>query len=213
MGLLRAVRLLNAAGIAHRAIGPDTVRWDGDDVQITDFSHAAPIGAPRTVAGVPPWQAPEQRPQVPDGGKRGVIGPNDDVWAAGRLIFHVLTGEELGGRDQLADRPELAELLAGVFGAPDGRPSAQTLLHRLGEADAPPRPLPADPAFARGREQFFAQRQRKHPHTAPVPEPEPEAVAPARRATPRRRGTGPTVGAVGRIAALVVLADYLTLGR
>lgn len=216
VGLLRAVRLLNAAGIAHRAIGPDTVRWDGDEVQLTDFSHAAPIGAPRTVAGTPPWQAPEQRPRVADGWERGTVGPNDDVWAAGRLIFHVLTGEDLDGRDKLADRPELAELLAGVFGDPDRRPSAQALLHRLGEADPPPRPLPPDPAFLRGREQFFAQRQRKHPHTAPAPEPapEPRAPAPARpeAQAPLRGSAGSWVLWAG-IAALVVVAGYLMLGR
>ncbi|MEU8346428.1 hypothetical protein AB0C74_32435 [Spirillospora sp. NPDC048832] len=220
VGLLRAVRLLNAAGVAHRAIGPDTVRWDGDEVQITDFSHAAPIGSPRTVAGVPPWQAPEQRPRIPDGWERGVVGPNDDVWAAGRLIFHVLTGEELDDRDKLADRPELAELLAGVFGAPDRRPSAQALLGRLGEADAPPRPLPPDPAFLRGREQFFAQRHRKHPHTAeprpaPAPEPPPERRAPAPPppgAAARRSPAGAWVLWAG-IAALVVVAGYLMLGR
>ncbi|WP_433227123.1 hypothetical protein [Actinomadura formosensis] len=219
VGLLRAVRLLNTAGIAHRAIGPGTVRWDGDDVQITDFSQAAPIGAPRTVAGALPWQAPEQRPETPPGWDRGVIGPNDDIWAAGLLIFYVLTGEELDDRARLAGRPELETLLAGVIDPPERRPGAQALLRRLGEADPPPRPLAPDPAFARGRAEFFAQRHRKHPHTArdsapAARTPSASASAPARPAespAPRLPG-GPWLLWAG-VAALAVVAVYLIVGR
>ncbi|MFA1548397.1 hypothetical protein [Actinomadura chokoriensis] len=225
IGLLRAVRLLNAAGIAHRGISPGTVRWDGDDVQITDFAHAAPIGAPRTVVGVMPWQAPEQRSKPPRDWEPGLIGPNDDVWAAGRLIFYVLTGEELDDTAKLADRPELAELLAGVILPPERRPDAQTLLRRLGEADAPPRPLAADPAFSRGRAEFFAQRRRKHPHTAPDPVTETKAP-PVHETGDQDSGAHDSGDGAseprsldgswllwGGVTVLVVLALYLIVGR
>ncbi|MFI0370814.1 hypothetical protein ACH35V_23335 [Actinomadura sp. 1N219] len=212
--LLRAVRLLSAAGVAHRAIGPGTVRWDGDDVQITDFSQAALIGTPRTVTGAMPWQAPEQRPDTPPGWDRGEVGPNDDVWAAGRLIFHIVTGDDLDDTAKLAARPELEALLAGVIEPPERRPDAQTLLRRLGEADPPPRPLTADPAFTRGRAEFFAQRRRKHPHTAPdtvrEPPPAPEATAPPPVDRPGRDASWLLWAGV---AALIVVAVLLALGR
>ncbi|TDC83524.1 hypothetical protein [Actinomadura sp. 7K507] len=210
VSLLRAVRVLNAAGIAHRGIGPGTVRWDGDEVQITDFSRAALIGSPRTVAGTMPWQAPEQRPETPRGWRRGDVGPNDDIWAAGRLIFYVLTGEELDDRAKLADRPELETLLADVIERPERRPDAQTLLRRLGEADPPPRPLPTDPSFSRGRAEFFAQRRRKHPQTATAPEPEPRAARPA-PPQPDSRDNAWLLWA--GVAALIVIAVLLVLGR
>ncbi|MFC4048531.1 hypothetical protein ACFOY4_02445 [Actinomadura syzygii] len=211
--LLRAVRLLGAAGISHRGLGPDTVRWDGDDVQITDFSQAALIGAPRTVVGAMPWQAPEQRPETPPGWVRGEVGPNDDLWAAGRLIFYVVTGEDLDDTAKLDARPELAALLAGVIERPERRPDAQTLLRRLGEADPPPRPLAADPAFARGRAEFFAQRRRKHPGTAPDPESPPPPPAPAARPAPPRPRRDRSWLLWAGVAAMVVLAVYLVLGR
>ncbi|TDC67154.1 hypothetical protein E1200_15530 [Actinomadura sp. GC306] len=226
-GLLRAVRLLNAAGIAHRGLDPRTVRWDGANVQITDFSQAALIGSPRTVTGAPPWQAPEQRPETPPGWHRGDVGPTDDIWAAGRLIFYVLTGEELDDRAKLADRPDLEVLLADVIGSPERRPDAQRLLHRLGEADPPPRPLAADPAFGRGRAEFFAQRRRKHPQTAPPAEPaaerpaegktapaaEPVAVLPPGPAVAPRRGRVVSWLLWGGVAALAVVAVLLVVGR
>ncbi|MGP4024036.1 protein kinase domain-containing protein [Actinomadura sp. 3N407] len=213
VGLLRAVRLLNAAGVAHRGIGPGTVRWDGDDVQITDFSQAALIGAPRTVAGTMPWQAPEQRPETPPGWRRGDVGPNDDIWAAGRLIFYVLTGEELDDRAKLADRPELETLLADVIERPERRPDAQTLLRRLGEADPPPRPLATDPSFARGRAEFFAQRQRKHPHTARSPEPEAPVTRPAERPPDDTAVSDKSWMLWAGVAVLIVVAVSLVLGR
>ena len=160
ISLLRGLCWLAAAGIAHRGIGPSTVRWDGRQVQITDFSQATVIGAPRTVIGAPPWAAPEQR----DDHVGGEVSGKDDIWAAGRLIFYVRTGEQLTAKGQLTDWPALVSLLDGVFGPPEDRPTAaEMLVGRLGEASPVPRGVDPDRKLEEGRRRFYAVRARKHP--------------------------------------------------
>jgi serine/threonine protein kinase len=61
VSLLAGLSWLHEAGVVHRGLSPRTVLWDGRSVQITDFSLSALPGTPRTVAGVAPWAAPEQR--------------------------------------------------------------------------------------------------------------------------------------------------------
>ena len=118
VSLLRALCWLAAAGIAHRGLSSSTVRWDGTCVQITDFSLATVFDVPREAIGTPPWAAPEQR-RGRDGQAYGEVSSRDDVWAAGRLIYYVLTGEELTTVRQIASVPGLDDLLNGVFGPPD----------------------------------------------------------------------------------------------
>ncbi|GGS64157.1 hypothetical protein ACFFV7_01550 [Nonomuraea spiralis] len=173
--LLTGLRWTSAAGIAHRALSPETVHWDTVCAQITGFTEAAPAGTPRSVAGAPPWWAPEQRP----GQAGGVVTGDDDVWAAGRLIFCVATGRAPERADLADAPPDLARLLQGVFGPPEGRPSVRELLRRLDAADPVPRGLSPDVALERGRADFFALRARKHPQTVPAAEPEPAWPAPA----------------------------------
>lgn len=178
VSLLTGVRWLGAAGIAHRGLDPNTVRWDGRRVQITGFAHATVIGAPRTVVGVRPWCAPEQRP----GRAEGDVTERDDLWAAGRLIFYIVTGTELTDPRQLTDAPELDALLNGVFGPPDNRPTALDLLTRLGMLKDPVPHRPGRSArFEQGREEFRQVRWRKHPVTKPKekpPEPPAQVVVP-----------------------------------
>ncbi len=188
--LLTGLSWLVAAGIAHRAISPDTVYWDGTGVQITGFTSATLIGSPRAALGALPWQAPEQRP----GKATGAVSDRDDVWAAGRLIFYVTTGRDLAGPRQLVADPELARLLEDVFGPMERRPAVRDLFTRLNLADPAPRaPAPAAD-FQQGEADFFALRAHKHPETAAAAEPDPEpprtaapVVAPVRPETPRRR--------------------------
>ena len=167
--LLTGLCWLAAAGIAHRALSPDTVRWDSHrrQVQITDFSLSTVFGAPReAVAGSPSWVAREQRP----GSARGLVSDRDDIWAAGRLIFFAFNqGEELARRDQLADSG-LAGPLEGVFGPPEDRPTAAELLGRMGGA-VPVADGAAESTWLReARQQFWEVRQRKHPGAAVPPE-------------------------------------------
>jgi hypothetical protein len=159
LSLLTGLRWLAEAGLAHRSLGPGTVRWDGEQVQITDFSLATVIGAERQSVGSLPWAAPEQRgPTV-----HGQVTDRDDVWAAGRLIFYVITGQELNERDQLAEWPLLVDLLVGVFGPPEQRPTARELLRvRLDQRDPVPAGSGIDPRIEKGIADFYAARTRRH---------------------------------------------------
>jgi serine/threonine protein kinase len=162
VSLLTGLCWLAAAGVAHRGIGPSTVFWDGRQAQITDFSTSTIIGAPREAIGTPPWAAPEQR----SGKVYGRVGAQDDIWAAGRLIFYVRTLEELTDRRQLTDWPALETLLDGVFGPPEARPTARDLLSRLNEDCPVPRGLDSRSRLEEGRKRFYALRASKHPGEA-----------------------------------------------
>jgi serine/threonine protein kinase len=159
VSLLTGLCWLAAAGIAHRGIAPSTVRWDGRHAQITDFSLCSVIGALREPIGALPWAAREQR----QGHVRGRVSMRDDIWAAGRLIFYIHTQEELTDRSQVDGRPALKNLLDGVFGPPEDRPTARDLLTRLGEECPVPRSLPRHPELERGRRRFYTARSSKHP--------------------------------------------------
>jgi serine/threonine protein kinase len=162
VSLLTGLCWLAASGIAHRGIAPSTVWWDGQQAQITDFSMCSVIGALREPIGSPPWAAREQR----QGTARGLISAQDDVWAAGRLIFCIYTQEELSDRRQVEERPALKDLLKGVFGPPEQRPTARELLTRLNEECPVPRALGSRSEFEGGRSRFYAARRGKHPSVA-----------------------------------------------
>ncbi|TKK85242.1 hypothetical protein FDA94_26600 [Herbidospora galbida] len=157
--LLTGARWLNAAGIAHRSISPANVHWDGMTAQITDFSTATIVGAPREEIGRPPWQAPEQRP----GQVEGWVSQKEDVWSVGRLIYYVATGRELIRSEQAKEEPELAHLLNGIFGPIEGRPTPRMLLTRLNLHDPVPQQIQPDAALEQGRADFHVHRMRKHP--------------------------------------------------
>ena len=153
VSLFRSLRLLDAAGVVHRAISPHTVRWDGHQVQIVDLTAMTLAGEPRGVAGAAPWASPEQL------SGQGEADPRDDVWSAGVLTSYVSTGEPVTERSQpadlLVDDPSLRRLLGDVFGPAAGRPDAATMLRRLnaGQPAVPPpgseRPPRARPPMRR----------------------------------------------------------------
>ena len=172
VSLLTGLCWLAAAGVAHRAINPDSVFWDSQRrrVQITDFSRSTLFGVPRTpVTGSPDWIPREQRSRT----LYGNVGPRDDVWAAGRLIFFVRNqGEELVNRSQLTDSG-LDGLFGGlfgqVFGPPEGRPTASDLLeHGLHRRSPVPPAADGSARLIAGRGRFLEARQRRH-HGAVVP--------------------------------------------
>ena len=200
VSLLTGLCWLAGAGIAHRAINPDTVLWDSQRrrAQITDFSHSTVFGTPRTpVTGSPSWVAKEQRP----GEAFGMVGERDDIWAAGRLIFYVRNqGEELVARNQLADGG-LDELLDGVFGPPQGRPTASELLvDRLGRGNPVPRGASGSTWLQEGRRRFLEARARKHPG-APLPPGFSAGGDELSGPQAGGRGAGPSVQTTGAAAA------------
>ena len=173
VSLLTGLCWLAAAGIAHRAISPDTVLWDSNrrQVQITDFSRSTVFGVPRTpVTGVPGWVPKEQRPRT----FYGTVGPRDDVWAAGRLIFFVYNqGDDLVDRGQIAKSGldgMFNGLFNGVIGPPEGRPTAWNLFEDGLKRRVPvPRAADGRAWLIAGRERFLEARERMHPGAVAPP--------------------------------------------
>lgn len=171
-GLLTGLCWLAGAGIAHRAISPDTVRWDSDNgtVQIGDFSRSAPFGSVRTpVGGSWAWVPRESRADT----CYGIVGPADDVWAAVRLIYFVRSrGKDLEDLGQLAEHG-LSQLFGGllekVFGPPEDRPTARNLVqHGLRKPHLLPSLEDNAKRIIQGRTSFLSARAREHPG-APLP--------------------------------------------
>jgi len=164
-GLLTGLCWLAGAGIAHRAISPDTVWWDSESVQITDLSRSAPFGTARTpIGGTAAWTPRESRPDS----CYGTVGPTDDVWAAVRLIYFVRSrGENLDDFGKLAESG-LAQLFNGllghVFGPPESRPTASDLIeHGLRRPYLIPSLADGSKPLVSGRASFLRAREDKHP--------------------------------------------------
>ena len=164
-GLLTGLCWLASAGIAHRAISPDTVWWDSRSVQITDFSRSAPFGTARTpVGGSWAWVPWESRPDT----CYGTVGSADDVWAAVRLIYFVRSrGEDLDDLDKLTETG-LAQMFNGllgrVFGPPESRPTASDLIqYGLRRPHLTPSLADGSKPLIKGRRSFLGARARKHP--------------------------------------------------
>lgn len=207
VSLLTGLRWLSAAGVAHRGIGPDSVRWNGTCAQITNFTTATVVGAPRAVVGALPWAAPEQR----SGRASGDVSDRDDMWAAGRLIHYMLTGDELSDRDHLRQTPDIEELLDGVFDSPGNRPTSRELLvRRLREPDTVPLAPKADQIFEQGRAEFQAHRERKHPQTCPAPDEDPPGEPFEIEETSSNRMVGVLIGV---IIALLLAGLVLRLSQ
>ncbi len=166
ISLMRALNLLWAIGVVHRAITPNTVRWDDPYVQITDFRHAALVGEPRGQAPNSMWAAPESR----RGG--GLVDHREDIWSAGLVVYQVVAGPRSPGH---AEPPDLAkapggidETLRGIFDEAVGqRPGPQEILRRLNAVRevVPPDLVSAsqlgDPAFTEGEERFDSLARAK----------------------------------------------------
>ncbi|MFJ8691570.1 hypothetical protein [Streptomyces roseolilacinus] len=158
--LTLAVRLLEEAGLVHRAIGPDTVRWDGRHVRLAEPYAALRAGEPREAFGAAPWASPEQRRGT------GAADPRDDLWSVAQLVYFLVSGRPdrgAGPPADLADFRGLAALDRGGAFAPlaAGRPAPADLMRLLNVPD--PLTLSAggpDP-LGRGRDAYDAQIARK----------------------------------------------------
>ena len=88
-GLIVALCYLQAAQIVHRHIRMETVRWDGEHLQLADFGHAVPEWEQRPGAfGAEPWDSPQQRSGA------GTADCRDDIYAAALILARLATGQE-----------------------------------------------------------------------------------------------------------------------
>jgi len=162
-GLLTGLCWIAAAGIAHQMISQDTVLWDSErGVLITDFSRSTIFGVRRTTLdGYDGWVPKELR----QGRCAGTVGPRDDIWAAGQLIYFVGNqGEEPQDRSQLADLDAMFNgLFDPIFGPVENRPTARELLEDgLGRRVNVPSEARRSERLKAGRESFLEVRTRKH---------------------------------------------------
>ena len=179
-GLISALRLLDGAGLVHRAVTPQNVLWDGKCVRLCSLTFAVPAGSPRTAVGDAPWASPEQLAAA------GLTDPRDDVWSAAQVLYHVATGKAVnpaGPPKLLSADSVLSAQLAGTFSAHAAqRPESVKLLTRLNRRDPLlDAPAPPDP-LAPGRRDFDSLALRKTFDDEPAA----ELVRPVRRHLFRR---------------------------
>lgn len=110
----------HARGIVHRDVGPANILIAADGVKIIDFGICATPGSDDVdpsgyLAGTPGYLAPERIDDDP------VVHPAADVYAAGVLLYRMLSG----------DPPWIADTAHGLLTAPRDRPP-QPLPHIAG---------------------------------------------------------------------------------
>ncbi|MEQ1440296.1 HDOD domain-containing protein [Fontimonas sp. SYSU GA230001] len=128
-GVLDALQHAHDAGLVHRDLKPSNILISGDGApHVTDFGIATRIdGEPgsRELCGTPGYMAPEYI-------RDGTIAPQGDVFAAGLVLFEMLTGRPAIA----ADNPfQAMHLIANVpLALPEGLD--QSLLDILAKATA-----------------------------------------------------------------------------
>ncbi|MFE5485465.1 hypothetical protein [Streptomyces sp. NPDC056527] len=158
--LALAVRLLNEVELVHRAIAPDTVRWDGTHVRLCEPYAALRTGESREVFGSAPWASPEQR------AGRGAADTRDDLWSVARLGYYLLSGHPDPGEappEDLGDYRRLAALeQSGLFATEAAaRRSPVELMRLLHVPDPLATAVGAADPLSRGRAEYDAQLARK----------------------------------------------------
>jgi hypothetical protein len=207
IGLFRTLGLLAAAGVVHAGIRPETVGWDGWQVSLTGYGFATPAGEPYRLDVSSPWMPPHAV-------RNAAAAPGDDIWAAGLVVAHVVTGRPVEHLAEALNAPgggALASLLDGAFAPdPDRRPTAVQLLRRLGDhTPIEPDSVREDAALAAGRAAFDAERAKKLGDTETAPAAVPEPV-PVERAGLPLRGIASVLGALLIVIAVVTLWKALS---
>jgi len=95
VGILQVLEYIHSQGVVHRDLKPENIMVCADDsIKLIDFGIASQSGARRltfgklsTIVGTPTYISPEQAK-----GKRGEA--RSDVYAAGVILYEMLTGQE-----------------------------------------------------------------------------------------------------------------------
>ncbi|MFJ9632385.1 hypothetical protein ACIQPR_13750 [Streptomyces sp. NPDC091280] len=234
-GIIAVLTQLHELRLVHRDIRPETLLWDGKGIRLAEFYLGAHEGEDRRgPVGSDPWRSPEQAAGL------GKADCRDDVYAAGAVIFHLATGEEIGPTPDMRERTRyldssLRTLLDRVFtDLARDRVSGYALRQRRegrpgrgpgGAApDAPgPRSRVGQEAQARdnfrelrARQRAFNARTAAPPHQPPARSPGAARVTYRPPATfgggaPVRRPSRTAITAVALLAAVVVLLVVVAL--
>ncbi|WP_033263064.1 hypothetical protein [Amycolatopsis vancoresmycina] len=182
VNLFDALAHLSLVEVVHGRLGPDSVRVDGDRVQLVLFEDAAFTGERGRLGAAP-------------------AASRTDLVAAGHLLYEAFTGHPVrGGRPDLAEVPLLAARLGDLFTGTGPGPDAAEVLRRLGREDVPR--LEGRDELDAGRAAFDLARRRKSPPKPPAPLPPPPSS---------RRRSSRTVALVAAAAALLVVAVLVVL--
>ncbi len=95
VGILQALKYIHSQGVVHRDLKPENIMvCAADSIKLIDFGIAAQSGARRltfgklsSIVGTPTYISPEQAK-----GKRGEA--RSDIYAAGVILYEMLTGRE-----------------------------------------------------------------------------------------------------------------------
>lgn len=120
--VLEALRALHRAGVVARGLSPESIvvssREGEEHVKLRDLQAAALVDDPGELPEVPfsPYVAPEIRR-----GGRG-MDPSVDIYSAGALLGHLLTGSPSGARS-LGELPDTARraVARAIVETPDER--------------------------------------------------------------------------------------------
>lgn len=182
VGLLQALRLIEAAGVVHGAVTLDAMRWDPrrEQVQLVDFESAERVGTPRRSGNSTVARSPEQLAGT------GLVDARDDMWGAGLLIRDLVLHTKTNGArvDRSTDPRRLRELLDPVFRPVTDRPGPTELLHAL-HVDSPRLELSApEERLAEGHHRFDQESASKRTVTVA---PDENGHGPAKRTRWSRR--------------------------
>jgi serine/threonine-protein kinase len=226
--VLRALSAAHAAGLVHRDVKPENVLV-GDDgrVKVADFGLARAFHTSSVTAttglllGTVAYLAPEQV-------ERGAADPRTDVYAAGIVLWELLTGSPPYAADSplsVAYRHVNEDVPPPSTAVPGVPPSVDDLVLRATRRDPAARPVDAGAFLAEVRavladlpeeHETVVVRQAAPGHpTLVVPRPEGAPPRPQRPVTARRSRRG-LVGVL--VVALLALAAvtggwYLGTGR
>ncbi len=174
--LFQALEIIHRAGIVHGGLDHQSVHWNNDTVQITEFGRATFVGKRRRPGGTNEFRAPEAVPNEPSAFA-------DDRWSAGMVAYFAVSGDMPRPGvmpDTTRHGPRLAAIFAGMFSMdPSARPVVRAVLDRTGGPVSvlEPDDIRETDAFKEGVARFNKAAMRMNRlAVAPPPPPRPVPV-------------------------------------